>query len=212
MEIKENIISKLEKILKNMKEKHGVEGNLDVNLGTMLEKSKGSSSDLSITCFALAKIFRKSPIDIANEIAENLEKENLNYIEKIEVIKGYVNIFLNREYIMLEAVRNVSKEKIGFNKENEGKVVLIDYSSPNIAKQFHIGHLKTTVIGGMFAKLFRALRIYIEGINHLGDYGTQFGKLIEGYNLWKDEYTFDEHPIEDLTDIYVRINKLCRRR
>ena len=119
MEIKEDIISKLEKILKNMKEKHGVEGNLDVNLVTMVEKSKGSSSDLSITCFALAKIFRKSPIDIANEIAENIEKENLNYIDKIEVINGYVNIFLNREYIMLEAVKNVSKEKIGFNKENE---------------------------------------------------------------------------------------------
>ena len=110
MEIKEDIISKLETILKNMKEKHGVEGNLDVNLGTMVEKSKGSSSDLSITCFALAKIFRESPTDIANEIAENLEKENLNYIDKIEVINGYVNIFLNREYIMLEAVKNVSKE------------------------------------------------------------------------------------------------------
>ena len=150
MEIKENIIENLEKILEEMKEKYEI-SDIEINIENIVEKSKGSNSDISITCFALAKVFRKSPIEIANKIAEDLEKK--------EVINGYVNIFLNREYIMFEAIKEINKEKIGFNKENEGKVVLIDYSSPNIAKQFHIGHLKTTVIGGMFAKLFRALRI-----------------------------------------------------
>ena len=158
MEIRENIIENLEKILEEMKEKYEI-SDIEINIENIVEKSKGSNSDISITFFALAKVFRKSPIEIANKITEDLEKKGLDYIEKIEVINGYVNIFLNREYIMFEAIKEINKKRIGFNKENEGKVVLIDYSSPNIAKQFHIGHLKTTVIGGMFAKLFRALRI-----------------------------------------------------
>ena len=118
MEIKENIIENLEKILEEMKEKYEI-SDIEINIENIVEKSKGSNSDISITCFALAKVFRKSPIEIANKMAEDLEKKELDYIEKIEVINGYVNIFLNREYIMFEAIKEINKEKIGFNKENK---------------------------------------------------------------------------------------------
>lgn len=132
-------------------------------------------------------------------------------IDKIFTTGPYINIKYDKLEVFNDTViKTLFKgSKLGENKENKDKTVVIDYSSPNIAKQFHIGHLKTTVIGSMLYKLHKQLGYKVVGVNHIGDYGTQFGKLIEGYNLWKSEYTF-ENPIEDLTNIYIRINELCK--
>ena len=102
------------------------------------------------------------------------------------------------------------KEKYGSSNIGENKTVVIDYSSPNIAKPFHIGHLRSTVIGNALHKIYKFLGYNVVGINHLGDYGTQFGKLIEGYKRWGNEYDIENNPIDELTKIYIRINNLCK--
>ena len=125
---------------------------------------------------------------------------------------GYVNFFVKPEVIsrsVLEAIHQ-EKENYGKGKEGEGKTVVIDYSAPNIAKPFHIGHLRSTVIGGALYNVYQALGYRTIGVNHLGDYGTQFGKIIEGYKRWHDEYDIEKNPIDELTKIYVRINQLCK--
>ena len=122
-----------------------------------------------------------------------------------------MNFYINKEYLT-EVVFNEydnQKEKYGSSNIGDGKTILIDYSSPNIAKPFHIGHMRSTIIGGALYNLYKFLGYNVVGINHLGDYGTQFGKLIEGYKLWKEEYNIEENPIDELTKIYVRINNLC---
>src|SRR5699024_4536328 len=110
---------------------------------------------------------------------------------------------------VLEDIEN-KKEQYGSSSIGNEKTIVIDYSAPNIAKPFHIGHLRSTVIGGALYKIYKFLGYNVVGINHLGDYGTQFGKLIEGYKRWGQEYNIEENPIDELTKIYVRINNLCK--
>ena len=101
-------------------------------------------------------------------------------------------------------------EEYGKSTIGNGKSIVIDYSAPNIAKPFHIGHLRSTVIGAALYNIYKYLGYNVTGINHLGDYGTQFGKLIEGYKLWGNEYNIEENPIDELTKIYIRINQACK--
>ena len=176
-----------------------------------IEKPKGTENgDYAFPCFRLAKTLKKAPQAIATEIKENIQI-NENQITKVEVVGGYLNFFVNKELLAKEVLQEMANaEEYGKSAIGNGKNIVIDYSAPNIAKPFHIGHLRSTVIGAALYKIYKYLGYNVTGINHLGDYGTQFGKLIEGYKLWGNEYNIEENPIDELTKIYIRINQACK--
>ena len=171
---------------------------------------KSDMGDYAFPCFKLAKVLKKSPVMIATEIREKISPDE--YIEKIEDKAGYLNFYINNEQLVKEVLLEINTEKENFGKSNEGngKNIVIDYSSPNIAKPFHIGHLRTTLIGSALYKVYKYLGYNTIGVNHLGDYGTQFGKMIEAYKMWGTEYDLTEDPINKMVDMYVRINNLCK--
>ena len=181
-------------------------------LESYIEMPKDSKNgDYAFPCFRLAKELRKAPPVIANEIKEKIETTP-EEIEKVEVVGGYLNFYINKDIITKEVLNQIenNRDNYGKSKIGKGKNIVIDYSSPNIAKPFHIGHLRSTVIGGALYKIYKHLGYNVTGINHLGDYGTQFGKLIEGYKRWGEEYNVDLDPINELTKIYIRINNACK--
>ena len=185
----------------------------DKEIKKMVEKpANNEMGDFSFPCFKLAKELKKSPMIIAQEICEKM-KLDAEVFEDIEIVNGYINFFVNKERIIKEVLEEVSnkKEEYGKSTLGAGQNIIVEYSAPNIAKPFHIGHLRNTVIGSSLYNMYKYLGYNTIGINHLGDYGTQFGKMIEGYKRWGQEYNIDENPIEELTKIYVRINDLCKK-
>ena len=183
----------------------------DIDFQSYIEIPKDSKNgDYSFPCFCLAKILKKSPIQIANELKEKIVVDE-KYLEEIEVVGGYLNFYINKKLITKEVLVEFSKsEDYGKSSIGQGKNIIVDYSAPNIAKPFHIGHLRSTVIGAALYNIYKYLGYNTIGINHLGDYGTQFGKLIEGYKLWGKEYDIEKDPINELTKIYIRINNACK--
>ena len=179
-----------------------------------IEKPKDViNGDYAFPCFRLAKQLKKAPQIIAEDIKEKIESdiEKSKEIEKVEIAGGYLNFYINKILITEEVLKEISKsDEYGKSDIGKGKNIVIDYSAPNIAKPFHIGHLRSTVIGGALYNIYKYLGYNTIGINHLGDYGTQFGKLIEGYKLWGHEYEIEKNPINELTKIYIRINNLCK--
>ena len=139
-----------------------------------------NNGDYAFPCFRLAKELKKAPPLIANDIREKMSIDG-TIIEKVEAVGGYLNFYIYQEQIVKEVLTEIANQnEYGKSEIGKGKNIVIDYSAPNIAKPFHIGHLRSTVIGGALYNIYQYLGYHTIGINHLGDYGTQFGKLIEG--------------------------------
>ena len=168
--------------------------------------SNTEMGDYAFPCFKLSKIFRKSPNMIAEELAQKLEKTAV--INKIINLRGYVNFFVDRETWAKSVISRVVTEKENFGRSDYGQKrnTIVEFSSPNIAKPFHIGHIRTTVIGHSLYRLYDFMGFNAIAINHLGDYGTQFGKLIVAYKAWGDRAVIESNPISELLKIYVRFH------
>ena len=181
--------------------------NIDVKeLESYIEIPPNSDlGDYAFPCFKLAKTLRKAPPVIAAEIKENIGIDG-KIIQQIDIVGGYLNIHINKETLVENVIKEVleKQKKYGSSDIGQGKNVVIDYSAPNIAKPFHIGHLRSTVIGGALYKIYNFLGYNSVGINYLGDWGLQFGKVMAGYDMWKDEYDFTKNEIQSILKIYVR--------
>lgn len=197
--MKKKICQYLSKVLVEMSEEELMK--------TMEIPPEEKMGDLALPCFAMAKKMHKNPMQIAKELVEKLndQTEELG-IEKVESVGAYCNIHLKRDLFVKKCFESLQKEKYGVSQIGAGKTVCMDYSSPNIAKNFHVGHLRTTVIGNSLYKIYQKLGYNVVRINHLGDWGTQFGKLIVAYKLWSSEEQVKEKGIEELLRIYVKFN------
>ena len=163
--------------------------------------------DYALPCFRFAKIFRKAPQMIAEKLAsEFILDEN---IKKVSAINGYLNFTVNRNALVFNVLNEILNKGDDYasSTEGNGKTVVIDYSSINIAKPFHIGHLSTTVIGGALYRIYKKLGYNVVGVNHLGDYGTQFGKLIYAYKHWGNKQAVEEGRVKELMRLYVKYHE-----
>ena len=161
--------------------------------------------DIALPCFTLSRILRRSPVQIANALAPCIGGD---CVERAEAVNGYLNIYLSGAYLLSRLVPRILEEKENYGAPDigQGRVVVLDYSSPNVAKPFHIGHLGTTVIGHSLKKLHEFAGYNCIGINYLGDWGTQFGKLILAYRMWGSREAVETGGIDELVSLYVRIN------
>ena len=180
----------------------------DIDIVSYLEKPKNPEfGDIALPCFRFAKIFRKPPVKIAEEL-ELIFKENPAF-EEINNVSGYLNFKYARKAFLEGCLHNILSNQMftTLQKQGENKTMVIDFSSPNIAKKIHMGTFRSTVIGNSLNKIYKALGWNVVKINHLGDWGTQFGKLMTAYKKWGDDKKLSEKPMEYLQEIYIKFGK-----
>ncbi len=161
--------------------------------------------DLCLPCFKFSRSLRLAPPAIAQKLKDGTEFSRLDFISEVKIDGGYLNFYFNREKVVKDAIETLNRTACRPHEKN-GKTICIDYSSINIAKPFHIGHLLTTVIGGSLYRIYKYLGYNAVGINHLGDWGTQFGKMIAAYLRWGDDADIEKRGVRALLDLYVRFH------
>ncbi len=182
-----------------------VEGLSIEDISSLIEiPPKPELGDFAFPCFRLAKTMRKAPQMIAADIRDAIGE--VEYLEKIDVQGAYLNFFIKKEIFVKTMVEAASADNFGGSTIGEGQTICIDYSSPNVAKNFHVGHLRTTIIGNSLYKIYSKLGYNVVRINHLGDWGTQFGKLIVAYKAWGDEETVKRDGVGELMKLYVKFH------
>ncbi len=166
---------------------------------------KPELGDFAFPCFSLAKAMHKAPQMIASDLKVAIGE--VDYIEDIKVQGAYLNFYISKNIFVKTMLAAADVENYGSSTVGNGKCICIDYSSPNVAKNFHVGHLRTTIIGNSLYKIYSKLGYKVERINHLGDWGTQFGKLIVAYKAWGSKEAVEKDGISELMDLYVRFHK-----
>mgnify|MGYP003305665895 CR=1 FL=1 len=169
--------------------------------------------DFAFPCFVLAKTLHKAPPMIANELKDSEELvKGFDGAVTVDAAGPYINFRIDRGVLAKSVISEIISEGDQYGNRNigEGKNVIVEFSSPNIAKPFHVGHAFTTILGNSLSNIYSRLGYNVIRFNHLGDYGTQFGKLITAYRLWGDEKAMEENPIDELTRIYVKFHDECK--
>lgn len=161
--------------------------------------------DYAFPCFRLAKVMRKAPNIIAADIKEQIG--DVDFIEKIDVAGAYLNFYIKKDIFVKSMIETANSDNFGCSDMGEGHTICIDYSSPNVAKNFHVGHLRTTIIGNSLYKIYSKLGYKVIRINHLGDWGTQFGKLIVAYKAWGSKKAVETDGIAELMKLYVKFHE-----